>query len=512
MTITTESKLEENGAKMEDDRNFLSDLMKAALNGEGKKVQRSIIEYSINHELAQYSILRDFKDGSKRSTIHFACQSVPKDDEDVDIIELLLKKTNYPTSALEAIVRLKDVDELTPLMLVCQSMHDKTIERIKRILDIDKKAAQARSKTGATALHYAAGAGASKEVIAIIYAHGKDALNAATEQGSTPLHWASSDAPPKDYSHTINALIDLGAEVNPSSEGGIPPLIVSCASANDAHAKLLVEHGADRGVIMSGNVTVYHMAADLNLQATLKAMLDTDANVEASTSAKCLKVQNKKGETPLDLAAQRGNFECFKMLCGQEDDEKAKSSMTKLQKEWHEKRKDKPEEEEESKPTPIVIDEEAEAKAAAAMLVSNPPSLSEKDKEKAAEFKKMGNTKFGNGEWADAIASYTDAITLNPLDETYYSNRSACFLKMDQNQAALNDAVICRYLKPKWIKGCYRLASARLALGRFEDAAVSAWEGLNLDEGNTELESLVTKCIKKGRKEHLEKTKKGGMK
>jgi len=263
---------------------------------------------------------------------------------------------------------------------------------------------------------------------------------------------------------------------------------------------------------MSGNVTVYHMAADLNLQATLKAMLDTDANVEASTSAKCLKVQNKKGETPLDLAAQRGNFECFKMLCGQEDDEKAKSSMTKLQKEWHEKRKDKPEEEEESKPTPIVIDEEAEAKAAAAMLVSNPPSLSEEVKEKAAEFKKMGNTKFGNGEWADAIASYTDAITLNPLDETYYSNRSACFLKMDQNQAALNDAVICRYLKPKWIKGCYRLASARLALGRFEDAAVSAWEGLNLDEGNTELESLVTKCIKKGRKEHLEKTKKGGMK
>ena len=506
MSDTSETKEAEKGLKMEGDRSFLNDLMKAALNGEGKKVQSSVIEYSIKHELTQYSILKDFKDGSKRSAIHFACQSAPRDDEDIDIVELLLKRTNYPSSALEEMVRLKDIDELTPLMILCQSMHDKTLERIKCVLDIDPKSAQDCGKTGATALHYAAGAGASKEVIALLYTHGKDALNTTTQQGSTPLHWASSDAPPKDYSETINALISLGAEVNPSSEGGIPPLVVSCASANDAHAKLLVKHGADRGVIMSGNVTVYHMAADLNLRATLKAMLDADADT-TSTSAKCLEIKNWKGEQPLDLAAQRGHFECFKMLCGEDDEEMAKSSMTQLQKEWNEKRKDKPGKEEDDKPTPIVIDEEAEAKTAAAILVSKPPSLSEEDKEKAAEFKKTGNTKFGNGEWAGAIVSYTDAISLNPLDESYYSNRSACYLKIDKNQEALYDAVICRYLKPKWIKGCYRLAVARLALGRYEDAAVSAWEGLNMDEGNSELETLVTKCIKKGRKEHLEKTK-----
>lgn len=35
---------------------------------------------------------------------------------------------------------------------------------------------------------------------------------------------------------------------------------------------------------------------------------------------------------------------------------------------------------------------------------------------------------------------------------------------------------VCRRLKPDWQKACYRMAVARLALGRFEDAALAAWE------------------------------------
>jgi len=155
---------------------------------------------------------------------------------------------------------------------------------------------------------------------------------------------------------------------------------------------------------------------------------------------------------------------------------------------------------------PIFIDEEAEGKTAAAMLIARPPYISDEDKEKGAEFKSQGNAHFVKGEWEKAITLYTAAIEVNPLDETYYSNRSACYIKLkNKNKEALNDAIICRYLKPKWVKGCYRLSVARLALGRYEDAAVSAWEGLQLDEGNTELETLVTKCIKKGRNEHLQK-------
>lgn len=499
---------EEKSSKMGDDSNFLKEFMSAAINGEGKVVQRKIIEYSTKHRIAPYSVLKNFKDGSKRSAIHFACQSVPKDDEEVDIVKLLLEKTKFPSEAIEAIVQLHDVEELTPLMLACQNMHSKTYERIKCILDIDPKAALARSKTKAYPLHYAAGAGCSKEIIELLYEHSKEAMDAFTEQGSTPLYWAIGDPPPKDYSETVRTLFDLGADVNKCNpEGGIPALIVALASSNDTHGKLLVEQGADRGLILSGGVTVFHMAAELNLKASLAAMLEVDAGKsgEETTSAKCLKMKNAKDETPLDLAAQRGHFECFKLLSGESDEEKAKGAMMELQKEWNEKRKDQPEETTEKKSESIAIDPEADAKKAAAMLISNPPPVSDDDKAKGAEYKSQGNSHFAKGEWNEAISKYTEAIGANPLDETYYSNRSACYIKLKMNQEALNDAVVCRYLKPKWVKGCYRLSVARLAMDRFEDAAVSAWEGLQLDEGNSELETLVTKCIKKGRKEMLEK-------
>ena len=112
---------------------------------------------------------------------------------------------------------------------------------IKVVLDIDPKTPLARSKTGATALHYAAGAGASKEVIELLYNHGKVSLKACTKQGSTPLHWASYDPPPKNYSETIQTLIDLGSDVNNSGEeGSIPTLVVAVVSSPNSRAAPLV--------------------------------------------------------------------------------------------------------------------------------------------------------------------------------------------------------------------------------------------------------------------------------
>lgn len=49
-------------------------------------------------------------------------------------------------------------------------------------------------------------------------------------------------------------------------------------------------------------------------------------------------------------------------------------------------------------------------------------------------------------------------------------------------------AQVCRRLKPDWPKACYRMAVARLALGRFEDAALAAWE---VSEDKTERQRAV---------------------
>lgn len=48
------------------------------------------------------------------------------------------------------------------------------------------------------------------------------------------------------------------------------------------------------------------------------------------------------------------------------------------------------------------------------------------------------------------------------------------------------------------------MAVARLELGHYEDAAVAAWEGLQQDQENEELQCLLQKCVKKGKKMHQE--------
>jgi len=100
----------------------------------------------------------------------------------VDIVEFLLKKKNYyPSSALQEQLVSRVVSQgcrrshSSHASLSEYSMNDKTVylEWIKFILGIDPQCALVCSKAGATALHYAAGAGgASGEVIGLLqYEH-----------------------------------------------------------------------------------------------------------------------------------------------------------------------------------------------------------------------------------------------------------------------------------------------------------------------------------------------------
>ena len=69
-----------------------------------------------------------------------------------------------------------------------------------------------------------------------------------------------------------------------------------------------------------------------------------------------------------------------------------------------------------------------------------------------------------------------------------------------QPEDALKDSVIARQLRPTWPEACFRMAVARLELGRYEDAALAAWEGLQQDQENEELQRLLQKCVKRGKK------------
>mmetsp|Transcript_10884 Transcript_10884/g.15328 ORF Transcript_10884/g.15328 Transcript_10884/m.15328 type:complete len:660 (-) Transcript_10884:142-2121(-) len=634
-------------AKMSEERAFLTKLMESAVAGKGMVVKSLLNEYSSKHHIPFHTVLSQFKDGSGRTALHFACQSPAHRDKETvdkdvtddsssyaneDIVVTLLTKCNLPKSIAKSMAEMKDVEGLTPLMLASQTAHDLTSTRVHCILDIllDKNdngndmihnhPCCVTSKAGATSLHYACASGVDNATLQLLMGNipqqhhstndnnntsmnnnsnttattlSRKLTNTKSTRGGTPLHWASGTQPPSDRTPQLQTLLSYGANVNSTDENGITPLLIAAASGNDRHAALLVQNGADRGAILAGNITIYHVAADLNLIRTMAALMEYRDDVTTS----CCDLRNDAhGERPLDLAAQEGHLGCVMMLLGLDDEEEARRQMVQLADTWklkHDQTKaakakqqteDNADKQVDNNTTPnnapqspmhIEDMDEHSAQRYVAHIMSYSSSSSQSNNDnntKALEHKASGNMHFAKKELDKAIHYYTRAIENDPTDATFHSNRSACYMEQskaksqslpkDGNtlggiakelaQRALYDATVARHLRPNWSKACYRVAVARLALGRYEDAAVSAWEGIQIeneieeqekklaqeekinlessiptkpvDNNNknknkhkvvsssksnrnlSELKQLLQQCVKKGRKDHLAQT------
>ena len=96
----------------------------------------------------------------------------------------------------------------------------------------------------------------------------------------------------------------------------------------------------------------------------------------------------------------------------------------------------------------------------------------------ADNFKELGNAAFKEGNHAEAIRLYTNAIGLVPENAVYYSNRSAAYLaEGDSRGKALKDAEKCIELSPKWVKGYIRKGAAEHALKRYDAAKATYFLG-----------------------------------
>ena len=70
----------------------------------------------------------------------------------------------------------------------------------------------------------------------------------------------------------------------------------------------------------------------------------------------------------------------------------------------------------------------------------------------ANQCKDQGNVEFERGNYEGALKSFSQAIDLDPDNHIFYSNRSACHMKLDSISKSLYDAEKCIELAPTWSK------------------------------------------------------------
>ena len=103
---------------------------------------------------------------------------------------------------------------------------------------------------------------------------------------------------------------------------------------------------------------------------------------------------------------------------------------------------------------------------------------------------RLGNQAFAEKNYADAIQHYSQAITLDPSNHVFYSNRSASHAGLGDWDLAAVDAKECIRLDPSFLKGYFRLATAQLELQDYPAAMATLRQGLSMDATHPQLLKL----------------------
>lgn len=104
--------------------------------------------------------------------------------------------------------------------------------------------------------------------------------------------------------------------------------------------------------------------------------------------------------------------------------------------------------------------------------------------EEAEEHKQKGNESFKAKNWDDAIKYYNKAITLDPNNAAYYSNRAGAWTSKGNHESALADANKCLNQDAQFVKGYSRKGKALFDLQRWDEAEAAYKEGLEVDASN----------------------------
>lgn len=126
--------------------------------------------------------------------------------------------------------------------------------------------------------------------------------------------------------------------------------------------------------------------------------------------------------------------------------------------------------------------------------------------------KNEGNAFFKNGDFQKAVECFSKAIEADAENASYYSNRSAAYIKLKDFDAALADGEMCVKLKPEWGKGYSRQGTALFMKQAYAEAIAVYARGLAVDPADQLLTQGLASAQKKlaGGSDTKKKKKKRG--
>lgn len=128
-------------------------------------------------------------------------------------------------------------------------------------------------------------------------------VNAAQADGLTALHWAAMN----NHGDIVDVLLYAGATVRPLTRvGGYTPLHLAARAGHAEIVTKLVAGGADPNGWTTTGVTAAHFAAQSNSGATIRALAEAGANLDATDGF--------QSRTPLIFAAARNSTDAVAAL------------------------------------------------------------------------------------------------------------------------------------------------------------------------------------------------------
>ncbi|KAF7722006.1 hypothetical protein EC973_003789 [Apophysomyces ossiformis] len=116
----------------------------------------------------------------------------------------------------------------------------------------------------------------------------------------------------------------------------------------------------------------------------------------------------------------------------------------------------------------------------ASPMETDAPSVS------AEDIKAAANQEYKNGNYAEAVKLYSEAIDASPDTPTYYSNRAAALMMMGKYKEAAEDCRTTTTLDPDNIKAYMRAGKCHLNLGNLEESGRQYEMALQRDGANAQ--------------------------